>query len=65
MKKPSVHDIVRAKNTSERLDDLERTNLKLRRMLQYSSVDRLNALDSARLVETDRSIRTNMNGPPT
>lgn len=65
LKKPSVYDIVRAKNTSERLDDLERTNLKLRRMLQYSSVDKLNALDSARVLETDRSIRSNLNGPPT
>lgn len=60
----SVRDIVRDKNSSERITDLERTNLKLRRMIQYASIDKLNVPDSARLIETDRSIRENISGPP-
>lgn len=60
----SAHDIVRARNTSERINDLEKTNFKLRRMLKYGSIDKLNAPDSARLVQTDRSIRANLLGPP-
>ena len=56
---------MRAKNTADRIQDLERTNLKLRRMVQYASIDRLNQPDSARLIETDRDIRFNLSGPPT
>ncbi len=60
----NVHDIVNAKNAAERIYDLEKTNLKLRRMIQYASIDKLNRPDSARLIETDRDIRFNLSGPP-
>lgn len=60
----NIHDILRAKNTAERISDLERTNLKLRRMINYASIDTLNRPDTASLIETDRDIRYNLSGPP-
>ena len=62
MKQPSVHDIIRAKNTNERIKDLERTNLKLRRMLSMSSLEKQDVPDTAAL--SSRTIAHNLLGPP-
>lgn len=60
----SIHDIVKNRNASERISELEKTNLKLRRMIQYASLDKLTVPDVPKLLDTDRSIRENLLGPP-
>lgn len=60
----NVYDLVKNRNASERIQELERTNMKLKKMLNYASIDKLNLPDTPRIIETDRSIRENLLGPP-
>ena len=65
---PSAHELVEAKNTAERLRELERTNLNLKRMLQFVSNDPSRSIDRLKSAVPKLLVhRTNINntlGPP-
>lgn len=61
----SIQDIVNAKNVTSRIADLERTNLRLRRMIEYASNDNLNERQPVESgFESNRTFRENLLGPP-
>lgn len=63
---PSVYDVVRAKNTNERLNELEKTNLNLKRMLDMLSsqrADERERVSSAKLLSHRETYLSKL-GPP-
>ena len=69
---PSARDLVNAKNTAERINELEKTNLNLKRMLSFVVNDpsrnpvgyQLSANATPRLL-VQRKNSQNLLGPPT
>lgn len=61
---PSVYDVVRAKNTNERLNELEKTNLNLRRMLSMISQNQEQERIGSTKLLTSRETYQSKLGPP-